>query len=79
MNFNLIEVIITKDNAGHILGAILETCVDKLDAMTAVQEELDRIKKGGNDKVDVAFIEKARPVASAVYAVEKPEEVVHGP
>lgn len=81
MMFNLIEVIATKDthaNAARILGAMLETCVDKLDAMTAVQDELEKIKKGDADKVDIAFIEKARPVAGAVYAVEKPEEAIHG-
>jgi transformation/transcription domain-associated protein len=81
MMFNLIEIIANKDtpqNAGRLLGAILETCVDKLDAMTAVQEELERMKKGENDKVDISLIERARPVAGAVYAVEKPEEAVHG-
>ena len=79
--FNLIEQIVNKDtqqNAGRILSAILETCVDKLDSMTAVQEELERIKKGENGTVDIAFIERARPVAGAVYAVEKPEEAVQG-
>jgi transformation/transcription domain-associated protein len=81
MNFNLIEIIVnkdTKEDAARILSPILETCVDKLDAMTAVQGELERIKKGENNKVDITFIERARPVACAVYAVEKPEEAVYG-
>lgn len=81
MMFNLIDTITTKDtpsNAARILGAMVETCVDKLDAMTAVQDELERIKKGENDKIDIAFIERARPVAGAAYAVEKPEEAIHG-
>jgi len=79
--FGLIEIIVNKDtqqNAGRILGAILETCADKLDAMTMVQDELERIKKGESGKVDIAFIEKSRPVAGAIYASEKPEEAVHG-
>ena len=79
--FGLIEIIVNKDtqqNAGRILGAILETCADKLDAMTMVQDELERIKKGESGKVDIAFIEKSRPVAGAIYAIEKPEEAVHG-
>jgi transformation/transcription domain-associated protein len=81
MMFNLIEIISTADtpqNAGRLLGAILDTCVDKLDSMSAVQEELEKIKKAGNDNVDIAFIERARPVAGAVYAVEKPEDAIHG-
>lgn len=79
--FNLIEVIANKDthvNAARILGAMLETCVDKLDAMTAVQDELENIKKGEGGGLDIVFIEKARPVASAIYATEKPEEAIHG-
>lgn len=79
--FNLIDTITTKDtppNAAGILGAMLETCVDKLEAITAVQDELERIKKGETNKIDIAFIERARPVAGAVYAVEKPDEAIHG-
>jgi len=78
MMFNLIEIITnTPQNAGRLLGTILDTCVDKLDSMSAVQEELERMKKAEND-IDIAFIERARPVAGAVYAVEKPEDAVHG-
>jgi transformation/transcription domain-associated protein len=85
MMFNLIEVVVAKDTqqgAARVLGAMLETCVDKLDAMTVVQEELEArmesMKKGENNEIDIGFIEKARPVASAVYAVDKPEDVIHG-
>jgi transformation/transcription domain-associated protein len=79
--FNLIDIITLKDtqqSAGRVLGAILETCVEKLDAISAIQEELELIRKGQNEKVDISFIERARPVASAVYAVEKPEEAANG-
>jgi len=85
MMFNLIEVVIAKDTApgaARVLGAMLETCVNKLEAMTIVQEELlgriESIKKGEQDQVNLAFIEKARPVACAIYAIEKPEDVIHG-
>ena len=81
MMFNLIDTISTKDtpvNAARTLGAMLETCVDKLDAMTAVQDELERIKDGETEDVDIAYIERARPVAGAVYAVEKHEDAIHG-
>jgi transformation/transcription domain-associated protein len=85
MMFNLTDVIVAKDTpqgAIRVLGAILETSVNKLEAMTAVQEGLantmERIKAGEKDIIDIAFIEEARPVARAIYAVEKPEDVIHG-
>lgn len=81
MMFTLIEVIVTKDthqNAARILSNMLDTCVDKLESLTAVQEELEKIKAGSPDQIDIAFIEKARPVAGAVYATEKPEEAFTG-
>jgi transformation/transcription domain-associated protein len=85
MMFNLIEVVVTKDTpqgTAKVLRAMFETCVDKLDAMTAVQDELagmmERTKAGDKDLIDLSFIEKARPVACAVYAVDKPEDVIHG-
>ena len=81
MMFTLIEVIVTKDthqNAARILSNMLDTCVDKLESLTAVQEELEKIKGGPPDQIDIAFIEKARPVSGAVYAIEKPEEAFTG-
>lgn len=81
MMFTLIEVIVTKDthqNAARILSNMLDTSVDKLESLTAVQEELEKIKAGPPDQIDIAFIEKARPVAGAVYAIEKPEEAFTG-
>lgn len=79
--FNHIDTITTKDtpsNAARVLGAMLETCVDKLEAMTAVQDELEKIKKGESDKIEISLIERARPVAGAVYAIETPEEAIRG-
>jgi transformation/transcription domain-associated protein len=85
MLFNLTEVIVAKDTpqeAARVLGSMLETCANKLDAMTAVNEELaaimERTKSGEKNVIDFTFIEKARPVASLACAVEKPEEVLHG-
>ncbi|KII95163.1 hypothetical protein PLICRDRAFT_693420 [Plicaturopsis crispa FD-325 SS-3] len=84
MMFNLIDTLLgtdTPQGAAGVLTVMFETCVDKLDAMTVVQEALlkrvETVKKGETDPVDVTFIEKARPVAAAVYAVEKPEDVMH--
>lgn len=79
--FNLVDPVVNVDtpqNAGRLLGALLETTADRLGAMTAVQDELERIKNRGNGKVDIAYIERSRPVAGAVYAVEKPEEAILG-
>lgn len=85
MMFGLIENITTKDTpqgAARVLGAMFETCVDKVDAMTAVLDNaLDRMEKaknGDETPSPILLIEKARPVAGAVQAIEKPEEVIHG-
>ncbi|KAF9222005.1 FAT-domain-containing protein [Gyrodon lividus] len=84
MMFGLIENITTKDTpqgAARVLGAMFETCVDKVDAMTNVLdnafERLERAKAGDESPSPSLVVEKARPVAAAVYAVEKPEEVIH--
>ncbi|KDQ64542.1 hypothetical protein JAAARDRAFT_28186 [Jaapia argillacea MUCL 33604] len=83
MMMNFIEPILTKDtqqNSARVIGAILDACVDRLEAMNVVQAEalvrLDRMKKG-EKLVDFAFVEKARPVGGATYALEKPEDVLH--
>ncbi|KAH7909445.1 hypothetical protein BJ138DRAFT_1066999 [Hygrophoropsis aurantiaca] len=83
MMFGLIENITTKDTpqgAARILGAMFETCVDKVDALTCILEDalerVEKAKKGSDPDADFVLIEKARPVAGAVYAVEKPEEVM---
>ncbi|KAH7887705.1 hypothetical protein F5I97DRAFT_1804974 [Phlebopus sp. FC_14] len=84
MMFGLIENITTKDTsqgASRVLGAMFETCVDKVDAMTNVLdnafERVEKMKNGVESPWPSLLIEKARPVAGALYAVEKPEEVIH--
>ncbi|KAF9224621.1 FAT-domain-containing protein [Gyrodon lividus] len=81
--FGLVEDITTKDSpqgAAQVLGAMFETCVDKVDAMTNVLsnafEDLERAKAGDESPSPSLLIEKARPVAAAVYALEKPEELI---
>lgn len=72
----------TPQGAARLLGLMFETCLDRLDALTIVQEEilaaLERNKRGVPAPLDGAFIEKARPVGGASFAIEKPEDVVHG-
>jgi transformation/transcription domain-associated protein len=85
MMFGLIENITTKDTpqgAARVLTAMFETCVNKVEAMTLVLDNaFERMEKGKNGEgqgIDLVLIEKARPVAGAAYATEKPEEVIHG-
>ncbi|KAI0268276.1 hypothetical protein BC834DRAFT_968481 [Gloeopeniophorella convolvens] len=83
MMFNLIETVISKDTqagAAKVLSALLETCVDRLESLAAVLEEVqqrhERQKSGETESGKVYSIEKARPVASAVYAADEPENVL---
>jgi transformation/transcription domain-associated protein len=85
MMFTLIEAVVIKDNptnAARILGAMLDTCVSKLEAMHTVYEELinriENAKNGANDDPEISLIEKSRPIAFATYAVDKPEDVIQG-
>ncbi|KAJ7498882.1 hypothetical protein FB451DRAFT_1427318, partial [Mycena latifolia] len=81
---SLIDTIVSKDKvpASRILVYILDTCLDRLDALNVVLEEvyasLDRAKNNKKDELyDAAFIEKARPLGGAAFMLEKPEDVIH--
>ncbi|KAJ6599027.1 hypothetical protein DFH09DRAFT_1388713 [Mycena vulgaris] len=81
---SLIDTIVSKDKvpATRILVYILDTCLDRLDALNVVLEEvyasLDRAKSNKKDEIyDAAFIEKARPLGGAAFMLEKPEDVIH--
>lgn len=87
--YSMLDCIAAKDtqqNAGKLLTLMLESSVQKLEAMALVHKEVlarvERIKqkasKDDPDPPDYFLIEKARPVAGAVYAVEKPEELISG-
>lgn len=114
--YNMVEMVIQKDTqqaASKLLTVLFEGCVDKVESMALVLEEvLAKIGKSSNkadikadvntevkseameSKVDavegkislstsnkgadIALVEKARPIASATYAVEKPEELILG-
>ncbi|KAJ7276442.1 hypothetical protein B0H12DRAFT_1227571 [Mycena haematopus] len=82
---SLIDTIVSKDNvpATKILVYILDTCLDRLDALNVVLEEVyasvERAKNGKKDEsFDAAFIEKARPLGGAAFMLERPEEVIQG-
>lgn len=83
MMFGLIENITAKATpqaAASILGAMFETCVDRVEAMTNILETtiecVENAKRGEESQTLPLLIERARPVAGAAYAVEKPEEVI---
>ncbi|KAF9009027.1 hypothetical protein BDQ17DRAFT_1422200 [Cyathus striatus] len=83
MMVNLTDAIATKETpqgAMKLLGAIFETCLERLEGLCAVQDDvvdrLERAKSNETTLADISFIEKARPIGSAVYAIEKPEEVL---
>ncbi|KAG7449166.1 uncharacterized protein BT62DRAFT_1073682 [Guyanagaster necrorhizus] len=84
MMFGTAEAIIAKETpqgAARILELMFKSCLDRLDALTVVHENilaaLERAKAGQEVAIDDAFIEKARPVGGAAYALEKPEDVVN--
>jgi hypothetical protein len=85
MMFNLIETVITKDTpagAAKVLAALMETCVDRLESLTAVLDEVQQRsecrKNGETESGNFFMVEKARPVASAVYAADEPDNVLSG-
>ncbi|KAI6164899.1 hypothetical protein EDD17DRAFT_1802323 [Pisolithus thermaeus] len=76
MMFGLIENITAKATpqaAASILGAIVEAMTNILE-MTI--ECVENTKRGEESQTLALLIERARPVAGAAYAVEKPEEVI---
>lgn len=86
MIFGLTDCILQKESnseAAKLLGGMFETCLERLEALALIHDEvaghLARIKEGSSEiLLDAALIEKARPMGGAVYATEKPEEVIHG-
>lgn len=83
--FGLIENITTKgtaQDAACLLSAMFETCVEKVDAVAMALgnafERAEMVKRGEEGQMLALLIEKSRPVAATVYAVEKPEDVIHG-
>jgi len=86
--FGLVDLIVAKETpqgAANLLKALLETCLEKLESLAVVYSDLrDSVERNkekssvGDASSDALLIEKARPACAAVYAIEKPEEVIHG-
>ncbi|KAG2013625.1 atypical/PIKK/TRRAP protein kinase [Coprinopsis cinerea AmutBmut pab1-1] len=82
--FGLTDAIVAKEvpqTAAKLLSSMLETCLERLEGLCTVQADvsqaLERIRSGSQEvTVDTLFIEKSRPVGGALYALEKPEDVM---
>lgn len=86
MMFGLTDIIAAKETpqgAAKLLEALFETCLEKLESLCVVYNDL----RGEHSKEKVAagdsgsnalMVERARPACAAVYASERPEEVLHG-
>ncbi|KZT26868.1 FAT-domain-containing protein [Neolentinus lepideus HHB14362 ss-1] len=81
---SLADSMVQKDNkqiANKALMSLLESCIERLEAMNTVYEEVKRReesqKQGEQTMLDYASIDKTRPVGGAMYAFEKEQEVVH--
>ncbi|KAL4241981.1 DNA Damage Response and Repair Kinase [Abortiporus biennis] len=88
MVFNVIEVLIAKENAqtsARLLTVLLESSVEKIEAMALALPEIviqiERLKKGDSDPIDIWYIEKSRPIPGASYSLEnippqEPSEII---
>ncbi|KAF8621580.1 hypothetical protein AX15_007606 [Amanita polypyramis BW_CC] len=84
MIFGLADVVVNKDTpqgTARLLNAIFRTCLERLEALSTVQDEitanLEHQKKNDPATPDMILIEKARPVGGAVFATERSEDVLH--
>lgn len=82
---NLVECVLQKDTpegAAHVLQGLLTSCIDKLSALNAMQKDViileERLKAGEQEKSDIVLIERSKPICSAAYVNESPEDVVKG-
>ena len=87
--YSMIDTTATKEtpqNAGKLLTFLFESSVQKLEDMALVfqdvQARAERIRQKASktdaDPPDYVFIEKSRPFGAAMFAVEKPEELMTG-
>lgn len=85
MMFGLTDAILAKETsqgAAKLLMIMFESCLERLEALATVQEQvstlLERPKNEVTSDPDIFQIEKARPVGGATYAVDKPEDTITG-
>ncbi|THH28945.1 hypothetical protein EUX98_g5232 [Antrodiella citrinella] len=82
--YNTVELIVSKETnakAARLLTTILESSVEKLEAMAIIHAEMyakfDRQKTGQVEIMDAPAIEKARGFAPSSHVTDKPEDVIH--
>ncbi|KAF7789373.1 hypothetical protein EIP86_000317 [Pleurotus ostreatoroseus] len=84
ITFQMIDSIINKfsqQDASRLIRGVLDSFIDKLESMVLVLSEVigkysKTPKPEATDFDDFVLVEKARPMAGATYAVERPEELV---
>ncbi|KAH8105847.1 hypothetical protein BXZ70DRAFT_396929 [Cristinia sonorae] len=82
--FNTLDLIPAKEThqaAARLLTRILESCVEKLEAMAILHQEMyakvERRKNSKPDIIDAIAIEKSRAFAASSNVADRPEEVIH--
>lgn len=80
MLFTLLEPAIALD-VPQVVTAILEASVERLESAAAIQQEVinraEAAKNGEQESDTISFIEKARPVQGATYAIDKPDDILN--
>ncbi|KAF8640045.1 hypothetical protein AX17_001287 [Amanita inopinata Kibby_2008] len=84
MIFGLADVVVNKDTpqgTARLVSAIFRTCLERLEALSIVQDEViassERQKKHEAAVPGITLVEKSRPIGGVVFAIEKPEDVIH--
>lgn len=81
----MVDLIISKETpstAARLLTTILESSVEKLEAMAIIHTEMyakiERHKTGAVDVMDAVAIERSRALTTSALLTDKPEDVIHG-
>jgi transformation/transcription domain-associated protein len=81
----LVECVIqqcSRPDAAQILGSLLETAIEKLDAVHRMHQDLLLMAEATKGHVDPILgfvaVEKAKPIQGASFVTESPEEVFRG-
>ncbi|TFK56003.1 FAT-domain-containing protein [Heliocybe sulcata] len=80
---SLADGMVQKDNkqvSNKALMSLLESCIERLEAINTVYEEAKRREEQTPEEqmmLDYASVDKARPVGGATYAFEREPEIAH--
>lgn len=92
--FGLADTIVTKDtsqNASKLIHSMFEACLERLEGLCAIQNELSgalerarvaatvgTVAPGKEPPIDGFYIERSRPFGGTLFISDKPEEVLLG-